>query len=338
MSTRTDTMPATDTLQPSGDGLPRRTPTLLRPDAIRGITMMCVAVCLFSGIDIIAKYLVTISGLPTLQVVWIRFVGQFGAIILAFGLFSVPRLLASAKPKQQAVRSLFLLASTILNFFAIKTLRLDQAVTVSFLTPLTVALLAGPVLGEWVGWRRLLAIGVGFCGVLVAVRPGVATFEPAFLFAFGTVFFYAGFQLITRYLAAYDPPEVTLFWSLLAGVIAMAPFALADWIAPANSQVWLLFVCLGLFAALGHGIFILAFRAADAGTLAPFIYVSLVSHVAGGYLVFGQVPDAWTLAGAAIIIASGLYVIWREQVRAREMRTTEMRAREIRHAAMGKTG
>lgn len=293
-------------------------PSLLRPNALRGIALMCAAVCLFSGIDITAKYLVTRSGLPTMQVVWIRFVGQFAVMIVALGLFAVPRLLKTAKPGHQATRSVFLLASTVLNFLAIKTLRLDQAVTVSFLTPLTVALLAGPMLGEWVGWRRLLAIGVGFCGVLVAVRPGASSFEPAFLFAFGTVVAYAGFQLITRYLAAYDPPEVTLFWSLLAGAIGMAPFALADWVAPADAKVWLLFVCLGLFAAVGHGIFILAFRSAEAGTLAPFIYVSMVSHVAGGYFVFGQVPDAWTLAGAAIIIASGLYVLWREQVRARE--------------------
>ncbi len=312
MSTRADALPL------ASGAVARSKPSLLRPDALRGIGLMCIAVCLFSAIDITAKYLVTTSGLPTLQVVWIRFLGQFAAIVLAFGLFSVPRLLKTAKPTQQAVRSLLLLASTILNFFAIRTLRLDQAVTVSFLAPLTVALLAGPVLGEWVGWRRLVAIGVGFAGVLVAVRPGTASFDPAFLFAFGTVFAYAGFQLITRYLAAYDPPEVTLFWSLLAGVIAMAPFALADWVAPASTDVWLLFACLGLFATLGHGIFILAFRNADAGTLAPFIYVSLVSHVAGGYFVFGQVPDAWTLGGAAIIIGSGLYILWRERVRAQE--------------------
>jgi drug/metabolite transporter (DMT)-like permease len=281
---------------------------------------MCLAVCLFSCLDITAKYLINVTGLPTLQVVWVRFLSQFVAVVLAFGLFSIPRLLKSAKPRQQIARSVFLFTSTVLNFFAIKSLRLDQAVTVSFLAPLTVALLAGPLLGEWVGWRRLVAIGVGFSGVLVAVRPGVMTFEPAFLFAFGTVIFYAGFQLITRYLAAYDPPEVTLFCSLLAGVIVMAPFGISDWVTPASAHTWLLFVCIGLFAGLGHGIFILAYRSADAGTLAPFLYVSLVSHVAGGYFVFNQIPDAWTMAGAAIIISSGLYVLWREQVRAKEAR------------------
>lgn len=292
---------------------------VLSNNPMRGILLMCVAVGLFSCLDATAKYLVSVAGLPTLQVAWVRFLGQFAAIILALGLFAVPRLLVTAKPWHQLTRSFLLLASTILNFFAIKTLRLDQAVTVSFLTPLAVALLSGPVLGEWVGWRRLVAIGVGFAGVLVAVRPGLVAFDPAFAFAFGTVFAYAAFQLMTRYLAPFDPPEVTLFWSLLLGVTVMAPIAWMEWVWPSSMFVWLLIGSLGLWAAVGHGLFIVAYRYADAGTLAPFLYASMISHVGLGYFVFGHVPDVWTLAGAAIIIGSGLYVLWRERVRAREV-------------------
>ena len=315
MSTRAETLAPSVTA--GSTPLPRAS-LLATPNALRGIALICLASCLFAGLDTTGKYLVTNAGLPTLQVVWVRFVGQFAAIILAFGLFAVPRMLKTAKPKQQAFRSLLLLAATLLNFVAIKTLRLDQTVTISFLAPLLVAVLAGPLLGEWVGWRRMLAISVGFLGVLVAVRPGVTAFEPAFIFAFGTVLAYSAFQLTTRYLAAYDPPEVTLFWSLLAGVIGMAPFALQEWVWPSSPVVWGLIASIGLWAALGHGIFILAYRYADAGTLAPFMYISLITYMLGGYLVFDQVPDVWTLAGAAIIIASGLYVLWREQVRARE--------------------
>jgi drug/metabolite transporter (DMT)-like permease len=287
---------------------------------LRGIALICLATALFSGLDATAKYLGTVVGLPTPQIVWLRFVGQFGALVLAFGLFAIPRLLSSRKPLLQLARSGLLLGSTLCNFFAMQTLRLDQVVTVGFLTPLAVALLSGPLLGEWIGWRRLVAILVGFGGILIAVRPGFTAFEPAFLIAFGNVISYALFQLLTRYLAPHDPPETTLFYSMLFGVFLMAPVALNAWEWPQTPAVWGLLASMGLWAAVGHGLLILAFRYADTNTLAPFIYVSLITHTVAGWLVFGQVPDVWTLAGAAVIIASGLYVLWREQVRAREAR------------------
>jgi drug/metabolite transporter (DMT)-like permease len=290
----------------------------LKVNAVTGILLVCIATVLFSGIDTTAKYLVSVVEMPVSQVVWIRFLGQFGAIILAFGLFSVPRLLKTKRIGFQIVRSGLLLASTLCNFLAIRYLRLDQAVTIQFLAPLMVALLAGPLLGEWVGWRRLVAIGVGFCGVLIAVRPGFQSFEPAFIFAFATVACYALFQLFTRFLAPYDPPEVTLFYSLLLGAVLMAPMAIADWVWPQTPLVWVLVITLGIWGAAGHGIFIMAYRHADASTLAPFIYLSLITHTSAGYFVFGHVPDAWTMAGAVVIVGSGLYILWRERVTAKE--------------------
>jgi drug/metabolite transporter (DMT)-like permease len=284
---------------------------------VRGITLVCVAVVLFSGIDATAKYLVTTAELPVAQVVWIRFIGQAAAILTAMGLFAVPRLLRTQQLGFQLVRSGLLLASTLCNFLAIRYLRLDQAVTIQFLAPLMVALLAGPLLGEWVGWRRLLAIGVGFCGVLIAVRPGFTDFDPAFIFAFGTVAAYALFQLTTRYLAPYDPPEVTLFYSLILGAVLMAPMAIMDWVWPTSALVWVLVITLGIWGAAGHGIFIMAYRHADAATLAPFIYLSLITHTSLGYLIFGHIPDAWTMAGAVVIVGSGLYILWRERVKAK---------------------
>lgn len=296
--------------------------TRLIHDPVRGIALICLAMTLFSGLDTTAKYLVTVTGLPTVQVVWVRFLGQFAAIVLAFGLFAIPRLLTSHRKGLLLIRSGLLLASTVCNFFAMRDLRLDQVVTVSFLTPLAVALLSGPLLGEWVGWRRLVAILVGFSGILIAVRPGYATFEPAFLFAFGTVIAYALFQLATRVLAATDPPEVILFYSMFFGVFLMAPFALASWVWPTTWSTWALLASMGLWAAIGHGIFIVAYRYADTNTLAPFAYISLITHTLGGWLVFDQVPDVWTLAGAIVIIGSGLYVLFREQVRQHEAAAT----------------
>ncbi len=286
-------------------------------NAVKAIMLMCIAVALFTCIDATAKYLIVVSQLPMTQVVWVRFLGQFLAIVIALGLVAVPGLLKTKKMKQQLLRSLMLLSSTLFNFIALKFLRLDQTTTINFLTSLTVALLAGPVLGEWVGWRRLVAIAIGFGGVLVAVRPGFATFEPAFLFSFACMLSYAVFSLLTRYLAPHDSSEVTLFYSLLIGTYVMAPFAIIDWMWPADIITWVAMVSLGFWGALGHYIFIVAHRYAPASTISPFIYLSLITHSTAGYVIFGAVPDVWTLAGAVIVIASGLYILRREQVRAR---------------------
>lgn len=283
-------------------------------NTLKGIGLMCVALALFSVLDTTAKYMASVVQLPVTQVVWIRFVSQLLLILLVVGAMAVPRLLTTRRLKHQLARSTLMLVSTVLNFLALRHLRLDQTQTVYFLAPFVVALLAGPFLGEWVGWRRMVAIIVGFSGILVVVRPGYAAFEPALILAFGSMLAYAGFMLITRYLATYDPPEVTLFYSLLAGTYLMAPFALVDWVWPGEWYVWLLLASMGFWGGLGHYIFILAYRLAPASTLAPFIYLGLITHTIGGYLVFNQVPDGWTLAGAAIVIASGIYLLHRERV------------------------
>lgn len=286
----------------------------------RAVGLLLLALVFFACLDATAKYLVTQSGMPVTQLVWVRFLGQLLAIIFALGLVSMPRLVRTTKPLHQVARSLFLLGSTAFNFLALRHLRLDQTTTISFLGPLVVALLAGPFLGEWVGWRRMVAILVGFLGVLIAVRPGVTAYEPAFLFAFLTVTCYAFFTLLTRYLAPHDSSETTLFYSLLAGAIIVAPFALADWVAPTSGIIVVLMVAVGLFGAIGHWLFIVAFRYAPAPVIVPFNYFALITYTAAGWLVFSQLPDGWTLAGAAVVIASGLYILWREQVRAREAR------------------
>ena len=284
-----------------------------RSNRLKGIVLICCAVTCFSGLDASAKYLTANTGLPTLQVVWIRFFGQLVVILAMIGLVNVPRLLRTRKPWHQGLRSCLLLVSTTLNFFALLTLRLDQTTTIQFLAPLLVALLAGPILGEWVGWRRMIAIFVGFAGILVVVRPGFATFEFGMLLAFGSMLGYAGFILLTRYLSAHDSPEVTIFYSLLAGTAVMAPVAIDNWVWPQESWMWLLLASLGLWAGLGHYLFILAHRLAPAPIVAPFMYSQLLSMVVLGYVIFNDVPDVWTLAGASIVIASGIYLIYREQ-------------------------
>jgi drug/metabolite transporter (DMT)-like permease len=291
-------------------------------DPLRAIGFMCVAWVLFACLDTTAKYLGTRTPLPAVQVIWMRFCGQFIAMVLALGLVALPSLLRSHKLKHQLLRSVLLLGSTAFNFLALRSLRLDQAVTIGFLTPLTVAVLAGPVLGEWIGWRRAIAIVVGFAGILVALRPGFAEVPPAFLLSFASMLCYATFSLVTRYLAAFDRAEVTLFYSLLAGTLILAPLALGGWMWPSDWLVWTLLLSMGVYGGLGHYIFIIAHRYAPASSIAPFLYVSLLTHSTAGYLVFGQVPDSWTLAGAGIVILSGLYLLQRERTTLRAAAVT----------------
>ncbi len=285
------------------DPVQKPTPEVLRqhaPNRLRAIGLMIVAVCLFSCLDGTAKYLYGVVQLPLAQLVWIRFAGQFLAMVIALML-----------------RSALLLGSTLFNFLAIRHLRLDQAATIMFLAPLAVALLAGPVLGEWVGWRRFVAILVGFAGIMVVIRPGHEALHPAVVFSLCAMASYAGFILVTRYLAAYDPPENTLFYSMILGTAIMAPLAYIDWVWPNDTFVWVLLVSLGFWAAAGHYIFILAHRWAPATTIAPFLYVQLITVMGLGFMVFGDVPDLWTLGGSAIIVASGIYLLHRERVTGR---------------------
>lgn len=286
-------------------------------DPVRAILLMCLASALFACLDTTAKYLVLGPQIPMSQVVWMRYLGQFVAMVAVLGLVAVPQLLRTKRLGAQLARSCLLLGSTAFNFIALRHLRLDQTTTIGFLTPLMVAVLAGPLLGEWIGWRRAIAIAVGFSGVLLAVRPGVTGLHPAFLFAFGSMICYAFFSIVTRYLAAYDSSEVTLFYSMLAGTFLVAPFAIADWMWPADAKSWALLWAMGLFGAIGHYFFILAHRYAPASRVVPFIYVTLITHSLAGFLVFGQMPDGWTLGGAVIVIGSGLYLFHRERITAR---------------------
>ena len=292
------------------------------------IGLMCLAWVLFAGLDTTAKYLGTTTDLPTAQVVWMRFLGQLIGMVTVLGLVALPSLVRTRKLKTQIARSFLMLGSTLFNFLALKHLRLDQTTTIGFLTPLMVALLAGPFLGEWIGWRRAIAIGIGFAGILVALRPGVTAVHYAFAFSLAGMLSYAVFSLVTRYLAAYDSAEVTLFYSLLAGSIVMAPFAIMDWQWPRDTFVWFLLLSMGFYGGLGHYLFIVAHRYAPASTIAPFLYISLLTHSTAGYFVFGQVPDQWTLTGAAIVILTGLYLLHRERITARAA-AVEMTAKAV---------
>lgn len=286
-----------------------------RRDRLRAIGLMVAAIGLFSCLDASAKFLVTRRGIPVVEVAWLRFTGQVAYMVAIYFALRLPALVATRQPWLQALRSLLMLATTAFNFLALRYLRLDQTVTIVFLAPLVVALAAGPLFGEWVGWRRLIAVLVGFCGILVVVRPGFASMHPALGYAFLAMAAYAAFMLLTRHMGRVDSAFVTLFCSMLAGAIGLAPFALADFVAPASAADVVLLAGLGALGGTGHFLFLNAYRLAPASTVTPFLYLQLMSMVALGYFVFGDTPDAWTLVGSSIVIGSGVYLVHREQLR-----------------------
>jgi drug/metabolite transporter (DMT)-like permease len=288
------------------------------PDRLKAILLMCTAVTLFAGLDTSAKYLATHLGISVAQIVWVRFLGQIFWMAVVLRPARMPKLLKTANFKLQLTRSSLMAATTLLNFVAVKYLRLDQTLSITFLTPLVVAALAVPLLGEHVGWRRTIAITVGFLGVLIVIRPGFTAIDPAFVFAFGSMFAYAFLLIVTRKLSLFDPPLVTLFYGAVVGAFAAAPFALADWTWSSNILAWILLLALGALGGGGHFLVIQAYRFAPVSAVTPFLYIELISMITLSYLVFGDQPDRWSFLGSLVIVASGLYLIHRERIAHKE--------------------
>jgi drug/metabolite transporter (DMT)-like permease len=283
-----------------------------RVTRLTGIALMCGAVACFAMLDTTAKYLNLY--MSTLQVVWARYTGAFVLPFIVSNPWTRPGLTRTTRPVLQLVRSVLLLGSTLGNFAALRYLQLDEAIALVFSTPFFVAALSGPMLGEWVRWRRWTAIAVGFVGVLVVVRPGQGTFQPAALFSLTAALCYALYSITTRILARTDPNDTTLFYSNIVGAVALLPIVPFVWTTPTDPLVIALMVASGAIGSCGHYLLIAAHRLAPAAVLSPFIYTEIVLVTVSGFLVFGDVPNRFTLAGAGIVVASGLYLLHRETV------------------------
>lgn len=276
-----------------------------------GIALMCGATVFFTGIDTSAKYLN--QYMDTVQVVWARYLGAFLVGCLFVNPISVPGLTRTMRPWLQLGRSVLLLLSTILNVFALRYLQLDETMSILFATPLLVALLSIPILGETIGPRRWAAIIVGFIGILIITRPGLGHMHPAaFLTVVGT-FCFALYNISTRILSETDSSGTTLFYSNLFGAVVMSLAVPFVWTWPKDLFQIGILVLMGACGAIGHYLLILAHRLAPASILAPFIYTQLIWVTVSGYLVFGDLPNHWTLVGAIIVVASGLYLLYRER-------------------------
>ena len=273
---------------------------------------MCGAVFLFAGSDASAKFL---NGhMDTIQVVWARYMSAFILALFMFNPIKRPQVMRTSRPWLQLGRSTLLLVSTALNFVALRYLQLDQAVAIIFCTPFIVAALGGPMLGEWIKWRRWTAITVGFCGVLLVARPGAGGIHPAAILSVIGALCYAIYSISTRILARTDSNETTNFYSNLVGAVLVTLVVPFFWTSQSDPKIIILMCTMGLFSGMGHYLLIMGHRLAPAAVLAPFIYTEIVWMIALGYLVFGDVPNSWTLSGVAVVTASGLYLLYRERV------------------------
>ncbi len=290
---------------------------MLKADTARnrllGIALVSVTFVCFAVLDTTAKWLV--RTLPVIEVVWLRFVGH----VLFTGLLLAPRhgraLLRTSHPGWQLLRGTMLFAMTGLNFWALQYLQLAETGAIQFAVPLLIALFGVWLLGERLDAGRWAAIGLGFAGVLLIVRPGTGAFHPAILLSIGNAVLYALFNLLTRRLAATDRPEATQFLSALAAATLLAPFAIAAWRTPATGLEWALLALLGIAGGIGHWLLAVAHRFAPASVLAPFLYQQIVWMTLLGWWVFGDVPGWAVVAGTAVVVASGLYLISRERSR-----------------------
>jgi drug/metabolite transporter (DMT)-like permease len=278
----------------------------------RGIALI-LASTVFLGIsDVTSKYLS--ATLPSIEIAWIRF--------LVFALIMVPAMLPGSplfalrtgRPGLQVMRGVALLGSSLFFISGLRFLPIAEASATGFVSPLFVTALSIVFLSESVGVRRWLATAVGLFGVLIILRPGSSSFHPAVFFPLVSALSWACMLIMTRMMSGREAAITTMTYSSIVGVGILSVLVPLVWVAPSWHDI-LFGILVGLASTVGQWIVVLAFRYADASVLAPFSYTQLLWVSILGFLIFGEVPDVWTVTGAAFIVASGLYTAHRERLR-----------------------
>lgn len=284
-----------------------------------GILFMVTGTMIVPIMDAIAKFLG--DSLSPVQITWGRFVFQFilmgAAIIPLMGI----RALWPKRPAIHALRGLLLAIATTFFFFSLQTLPLANAIAIFFVQPMILTLLAMLFLGEKTGWHRKGAVLAGFLGALLVIQPGSDSFTPAALLPIGAAFFFSCYLAVTRSVANIDHPLIMQFASGVGAAVALSLALLVGlysgdpkWtpVAPDLAQ-WTWLMLIGLIAAVGHLLVVIAVNRAPASLLAPFGYVEIIAATALGWFLFDEWPDALSWLGIAVIVLSGLYVFVREQ-------------------------
>ncbi len=277
-----------------------------------GIVLMLAAWALFAMTDTTVKWLV-VGGIPAMQLAFARYAVSFG-LSLANGARHGAYFAGIDRRDIWLVslRGSLLVLATVFNFIALNYLPLSVTSTIMNTSPILVTLLAIPLLGEKVGPWRWGAVILGFLGVLIVIRPFGEEFHWATLLILANATGLALFSILTRQMAGRVAPQTMQLYMGALGTVVLLPFALWTWTMPDTALDWAGLGAIGFFAWAGHEMFSRAHLHAEAGVLSPFGYVFILYMIVAGYVVVGDAPDAPTLIGAAIIVASGLLIWWRE--------------------------
>lgn len=253
------------------------------------------------------------------MIVTIRFwvFALFVMVIAARQPGGIARAVRTHYPGVQIFRGILLVTEICVMIVAFVRLGLVASHAVFASYPLLVAALSGPVLGEKVGWRRWTAIGIGFVGILIILQPGVAVFAPAALIPLAAAFLFALYGLLTRYVARKDAAPVTFFWAGVSGAVVMTPIGLYHWV-PMDPADWGWMALLCCTAMLSHFMMIRALEVAEASAVQPFAYLQLAFIAILGVTLFDEVLRPNVVVGAAVVVAAGLFTLWRTRVRSRE--------------------
>lgn len=300
-------------IHPSAPLRARRSPA--QSDNTRGVILMALGFFAFSGTDLLAKLLT--ESLHPFQIVWFRLIGLFLGVLVLL-VVKGPKVLRTAHPGIQISRGTLAAVSATLFIFGVSEVPLADATAVTFIAPFVVTVAGALVLKETVGMRRWLAVATGFVGMLIVIRPGSGVFDPAIFFIVLAALCFATRQILSRLLSGEDNIATTVAYTSISATVVISLAMPFVWITPSDSRVIAYLVGIAIAAAIGELLIIRALEMAQAVVVAPLQYSLIIWATLYGYLAFGDLPDHWTLIGCAIIVASGLFTLSRERLRARQ--------------------
>lgn len=271
--------------------------------------MVLLATAFFAMTDTAAKY-VNAAGVPLLMALWARYTFQAIAtsiVVVPLGGWSVMR---TRQPLFHVLRGLMLVISTAIVFLSLKFMPVGEFTAIMLITPLVLTLVAGTFLKEQVSALRWALVCGGFVGTLVIIRPGGESFTPAYLLPLVQVVTNCCFQLLTIRLARTENPLTMNFHTGWVGALAATPLLLLAWESQVPAWLWGLLVGMGVSGAVGHFLLILAYQRALASTLTPYLYAQIGFAMACGWVVFGHVPDGWSMLGMGLIALCGAAGAW----------------------------